>query len=142
MLGSVHLIDDAAPCFPEYWLGKTVEQVERQYLEETLRCVRCQDDFDVLGHLTYISKVKGHPAPRLLPLETYRDTVEEIMKVLIAKGKGIEVNTSGVDRCGDYLRGRSTCGSSRILAARSSPWVRMPMMPSGWASTPGKPAGW
>jgi histidinol-phosphatase (PHP family) len=25
------------------------------------------------------------------------------MKTLIAKGKGMEINTSGVDRCGDFL---------------------------------------
>ena len=55
--------------------------------------------------MTYISKCKAHPCPRIIPLEAYRDLIAEILKVLIAKGKGIEINTSGVDRCGDYLPG-------------------------------------
>lgn len=106
VLGSVHYVDDQDIYLPEYWVGKTVKQVEQRYFEEILACVRQHDDFDVLGHLTYASKARANPAPRILPLGEYRDIVEEIMKTLIAKGKGIEVNTSGVDRIGDYLPGR------------------------------------
>ena len=105
VLGSLHFIDDEDPYFPYFWEGKTVEQAERMYFEEMYKCLKLHDDFDVLGHLTYIGKVKAHPNPRLVPLEEYREIVAEIMKLLIAKGKGIEVNTSGVDRCGDYLPG-------------------------------------
>ena len=105
VLGSLHFIDDEDPYFPYFWENKTVEQAERMYFEEMYRCLQIHDDFDVLGHLTYISKVRAHPAPRLLPLQDYREIVAEIMKVLIRKGKGMEVNTSGMDRCGDYLPG-------------------------------------
>jgi histidinol-phosphatase (PHP family) len=71
------------------------------------RCVQLHDTFDVLSHLTYISKCKGHPNPRIIPLEDHKEVIAEIMKTLIAKGKGMEINTSGVDRCGDYLPGIS-----------------------------------
>lgn len=105
VLGSIHFVDDEDPYFPCFWEGKTVRQAEEIYFEEMLKCLRLHSNFDVLGHLTYISKVAAHPAPRKLPLEEYREIVAEIMKVLIGKGKGIEVNTSGMDRCGDFLPG-------------------------------------
>lgn len=105
VLGSIHYADNLDLYLKPFWEGKTVEQAERRYFEEMLACVRLHDNFDVLGHLTYISKTAAHPAPRLVPLESCREIVEEIMKVLIAKGKGMEVNTSGVDRVGDFLPG-------------------------------------
>ena len=105
VLGSVHFIDDEDPYLPPYWVDRDPLESERQYFEEMLTCVELHDHFDVLGHLTYISKCKAHPCPRIIPLATYRDCIAQIMTVLISKGKGIEVNTSGMDRCGDYLPG-------------------------------------
>ena len=105
VLGSLHFIDDDDPYFPHFWEGKTVSQAEQIYFEEMLKCLKLHDDFDVLGHLTYIGKVRAHPNRRPVSLAEYRDVVAEIMKVLISKGKGIEVNTSGVDSCGDFLPG-------------------------------------
>ena len=103
VIGSTHFVDEEDPYFPPYWQGKTVAFAEQSFFEETMKCVQIHDNFDVLGHLTYISKVRAHPAPRKVELNIYRDVVEEILKVLAAKGKGMEVNTSGVDRCGDFL---------------------------------------
>ena len=105
VLGSVHFIDDEDPYLPPYWVGRDPLQAEKQYFEELLTCVELHNDFDVLGHLTYISKCKAHPCPRIIPLAAYRDCIAQIMTTLISKCKGIEVNTSGMDRCGDYLPG-------------------------------------
>jgi len=60
-------------------------------------------DFDVLAHLTYISKTRAHPSPRPVRYEDHREVIDEILRTLVRKGKGLEMNTSGVDRCGDYL---------------------------------------
>ena len=103
VLGSVHFVGDEDVYFSPYWDGKTVFEAERRYLEETLACVQAHDDFDVLAHLTYISKARAHHAPRPVPLEDHREIVDEILRVLARKGKGLEMNTSGVDRCGDFL---------------------------------------
>ncbi len=105
VLGSVHFIEDTDPYFPEFWDGKTVLQAEQLYFREVYRCVECQDDFDVLGHLTYIGKLSANPAHRVPLLAEHREIIAEIMKKLIEKGKGIEINTSGRDRCGDFLPG-------------------------------------
>jgi len=103
VLGSIHFVDGYDVYYDDYWNGKTVFEAERRYLEETLNCVRIHDDFDVLAHLTYIAKTHPHPAPRPVPFEEHREVIDEILKVLAAKGKGLEMNTSGVDRCGGFL---------------------------------------
>ena len=103
VLGSVHFVDELDVYFQEYWQGKTVHEAEAGYLEETLRCLQSHDDFDVLAHLTYISKCRAHPSPRPVPYEEHREVIDEILGLLARKGKGLEMNTSGVDRCGDFL---------------------------------------
>ena len=103
VLGSIHFADDLDVYFDEFWNGKTVVQAERCYLENTLACVRLHEDFDVLAHLTYIAKARCHPAPRPVPYEEHRELIDEILKELVRKDKGLEMNTSGVDRCGGFL---------------------------------------
>ena len=103
VLGSIHFVDDLDVYFEPYWRDKTVFQAERWYLEATLDCVRIHGDFDVLAHLTYIGKTQCHPAPRCVPYAQHAELIDEILKVLVSKGKGLELNTSGVDRCGGFL---------------------------------------
>ena len=103
VLGSVHFVDDRDVYYDRYWRDKTVWQAERHYLEATLDCVRLHEDYDVLAHLTYIAKATSHPAPRPVPLAEHRELIDEILRTVAQKGKGLEMNTSGVDRCGGYL---------------------------------------
>ena len=103
VLGSIHFVDDLDVYYEEFWEGKSIFQAERRYLESTLDCVRVHDGFDVLAHLTYISKTHCHPSPRPVVYGEHRELIDEILKTLARKGKGLELNTSGVDRCGDFL---------------------------------------
>ena len=103
VLGSIHFVDNLDVYFEPYWNGKSVFQAERRYLEATLDSVKLHNDFDVLAHLTYISKTKCHPAPRPVPYAEHREIIDEILRILVAKGKGLELNTSGMDRCGGFL---------------------------------------
>ena len=105
VLGSIHFVDGLDVYFEPFWRGRTIHQTEQRYLEETLACVQLHEDYDVLAHLTYIGKTKAHPAPRPVPYEEHRELIDEILRTVAAKGKGLEINTSGVDRCGDYLPG-------------------------------------
>ncbi len=103
ILGSVHFVGPFDVYFAPYWQGKTVWQAEREYLEHTLACVRHHDGFDVLAHLNFLSKAPAHPAPRPLPYGEHREILDEILRELVRKGKGLEMNTSGVDRKVGYL---------------------------------------
>lgn len=110
VIGSAHFADGLDPYFEPFWEGKTMDQAELCYLEEVLGCVQAHDDFDVLGHLTFISKAWANPVKRPIEYDRYRQIVDEILKTLVCKDKGLELNTSGKDPCGvflpsvDYLR--------------------------------------
>ncbi|MBQ6890565.1 MAG: histidinol-phosphatase HisJ family protein [Oscillospiraceae bacterium] len=107
ILGSIHHVDEQDIYYPDpWWLDKTVAQAEKRYLEQTLRCVQHHDGFDVLGHLTYLSKVAGHPTHKPISYQEHREIVDEILRTLAQKGKGMELNTSGLDRCGAFLPAR------------------------------------
>lgn len=103
VLGSVHMVQEQDVYWKPYWEGKTVEQAVGLYLEETLACVQAHGDFDVLAHLNFISKARANPCPRPIFYEDHREIADEILRTLVRKGKGLEMNTSGVDRCGDFL---------------------------------------
>lgn len=103
VIGSAHFSDNLDPYLDQFWEGKTMKQAERCSLEQVLACVQAHDDFDVLGHLTYVSKAYANPCKRPILYDRYRDVVDEIFKVLIRKDKGIEVNTSGKDPVGVFL---------------------------------------
>ena len=103
VIGSVHFVDGYDPYEAEYWKGKTVREAFEKYLEQTLACVKIHDQFDVLGHLNYVCKSAHNPTHEPLRYEDFSELCDEIMKAVIARGKGMEINTSGVDRVGDFL---------------------------------------
>lgn len=103
VIGSVHYVDGYDPYDKRYWDGKTAERAYMRYLERELECVKLHDDFDVLGHLTYVCKSPNNPFHAPLPYDKCSEIADEIMRAVISKGKGIEINTSGVDRGVDLL---------------------------------------
>ena len=103
IIGSVHFADGLDIYYEPYWEGKTQKEAEYRYLENILACVQHHDDFHVLGHLTYISKSWSNPDKRPVPYKEYREIADEILRILVDKGKGLEINTSGMDKSGDYL---------------------------------------
>lgn len=107
VLGSVHFVDELDVYFEPYWADKTVFQAERRFLEETLACVKAHADYDVLAHLNFISKSPANVTRSCLAYDNHREIVDEILRILVQKGKGLEMNTSGVDRCGDFLPGEA-----------------------------------
>lgn len=103
VIGSVHFVDGLDVYYPAYWEGKTPYHAILQSFDETLTCVRNHDEFDVLGHLTYLGKCRANPEKMPILYKDYREVTDEIFKVLVEKGKGIECNTSGLDRCNALL---------------------------------------
>lgn len=103
ILGSVHFVKEVDVYLEPYWEGKNLQEAYREFMEETLACVQEHDNFDVLGHLTFICKGRGNPYKELLYYKDHREIVDEILRELARKGKGMEINTSGVDRCGGFL---------------------------------------
>lgn len=103
VLGSVHLVDGVDVYLEPYWQGKTQQQATLLHLEHTLKCVQSHTDYDVLAHLTFLSKAKGNPHRALIGYDEYRELFDGILRELVRHDKGLELNTSGIDRCGGPL---------------------------------------
>ena len=104
VIGSVHCVEGYDPYDPEYWQdGKDTFE---KYLLCMLECVRAHSNFDVLGHMSYVCKSPCNPTKKPLRYRDYADLCDEIMRELIKKGRGMEINTSGIDRVGEPLPSR------------------------------------
>ena len=80
----------------EFWnqdfqKGKTQAEYNRAYYEEIYAVMQNYTDYSVLGHLDAIKRDDKCGA---YPLEPVKDIIEKILRLAIASGKGIEVNTS------------------------------------------------
>ena len=110
IIGSTHLVDRVDPYYPDFWEIYSPREGIRRYLEVTLEDIKAFDNFDVYGHIDYI--VRYIPAgPKKFIYRDYADLVDEILKLLIQNGKGIEINTGGYkaglgvpNPCPDILR--------------------------------------
>lgn len=88
---SVHQVNDLEFWTQDFQKGRTQREYQEQYYEEILTLVQNYHDYSVLGHLDSINRYD--PAGDY-PFEKLRPIVTEILKTVIADGKGIEVNTS------------------------------------------------
>ena len=95
VIGSVHSIWKMDIAHGEIFEGHSDEEIYRATLEETLEDVRIYDDFDVLGHMDYMVRY-GETKEKEYSYQRYADVIDEILKTIIAKGKGIELNTAGL----------------------------------------------
>lgn len=103
VIGSIHYVGGFDPYYKEFWDDMSFKDAISKYMEQTIKCVKTHDNFDVLGHLTYVCKSSYNPTKSGISYNEISDFTDQIFRVLIQKGKGIEINTSGVDRIGDYL---------------------------------------
>lgn len=94
VIGSIHLIDSLDPYVGEFYKGKTKKQCYEEYYQEVLKLIKSFDQFNVLGHLDYIKRYSPFPVEENDHLVGIH-IIDEILKTLIHKGKGLEVNTSG-----------------------------------------------
>jgi len=77
-----------------FYIGKTKDEAYRIYFEDVLNSIKNFDNFNVYGHLDIVRRYGNYP-DNMLDYSKHGDIIDEILKLLIHKGKGIEVNTSG-----------------------------------------------
>ena len=73
-----------------------LEKLCRSYFERVSLSVQHWDDFDAFAHLTLPSRYLKLRCGIDIDLRRYSDELEVILKTLISKGKGLEINTSGL----------------------------------------------
>jgi len=95
IIGSSHLINGDDPYYKEYWDNKPVKEVVNLYYESILENIKTCDNFDVYGHIDYILRY-APGQDRDYDWKNNRDIIDEILKQLVERGKGIEINTAGL----------------------------------------------
>lgn len=94
LIGSTHLVDRLDPYYPDFWTSRSQEEAIRRFLDITLENIRAFDGFDVYGHLDYIVRYVPE-GERRFSYSSYAEQTDAILRLLIQKGKGIEINTGG-----------------------------------------------
>lgn len=94
IIASTHVVDYKDLADRVFYEGKTKEQAYMRYFEQTLNLIKSFDKFCVYGHLDIVKRYGNYQNTELNKTE-YWDIIDEILKLIIQKGKGIEVNTSG-----------------------------------------------
>lgn len=94
VIGSSHLVDRMDPYFPEYWECKDESAGILRYFETILENVAEFDDIDVYGHIDYIVRYAPSKATHY-SYRRYAEILDEILKTLISKNIGLELNTAG-----------------------------------------------
>ena len=79
ILCSTHTIEKIPVSYKEYFEGFSKEEAYRKYFNSIIQTNKEFSNYDVYGHLDYIN----------------RYVLYEVLKIIIEKGKGIELNTSG-----------------------------------------------
>lgn len=77
-----------------FFEGLSQKQAYLKYFNEVLKNIELFDEFDVYGHIDYVVRYGGYEVKKIEYFE-YFEVLDNILKLLIEKGKGIEVNTAG-----------------------------------------------
>lgn len=95
IIGSSHICLGKDPYYPGFFDGCGKETAVRAYFESILENVKKFSNFDVYGHLDYVVRyAPGREEGYTYSL--YRDILDEILKLLLEKEKGLELNTGGL----------------------------------------------
>lgn len=95
VLASIHYGDRKDFYMGDFYQGKSQEESYRRYFEIMLEMVENFSNFDIVGHFDYIVKY-GDFKDKKYDFNLYKDLIDEILKTIIRKSKGIEINTSGL----------------------------------------------
>ena len=94
VIGSSHVVHGLDPYYPQFWDGRSTSDVYREYFESIIENINAFDGFDVYGHIDYIARYTQAKNDDY-SYQKYADVIDEILTLLIKKGKGIEINTGG-----------------------------------------------
>ena len=110
VIGSTHLIHGKDPYYTSYFEGRDESAAYREYFEALLQNIREFHSFDVCGHLDYVVRY-GPNQDRAYSFRMYSGIIDEILRLLLQYGCGLELNTSPLKKgcrecnpCSDILK--------------------------------------
>lgn len=95
VLMSIHTIN-RRDIFQDYSSSElSSSEIISRYYDELLHCVDVYDNYDVVGHIDFIDRYIDDKEV-LERYDLYMNKIEKILKIIIDKGKGLEINTGGL----------------------------------------------
>ena len=102
VLGSVHLVNDEEPYYPEAWFKYGADRLIEEYFKNMLDCVKEYDFFTSLAHMDYVVRYVPEELIDCTPDEYFKGVcaknekiIDEILKIMIKRGQALEINTKG-----------------------------------------------
>jgi len=92
---SIHFGDRLDFYNGDFFKHKTQDEAYARYFQLVLDAVQSYDEYDVFGHLDYIIRY-GQFETKMYDFDRYQPIIDQILRVIIDKKKGIELNTSGL----------------------------------------------
>ncbi|MEG0855653.1 MAG: histidinol-phosphatase HisJ family protein [Terrisporobacter sp.] len=92
VIASVHTIDKIELIQKDFYKDKTQLEAYRQYYEILYNMISKYKDYSVLGHLDIVKRYGD--LNNIIDDKVFSDEIDEILKMAIYEGKGIEINTS------------------------------------------------
>jgi len=107
ILGSFHCAEGSELDGSGFYKGRTAEESYIAFYTYMYDCLKLYKDYDILGHFNIIDRYTS----KIPDSSVYMGIVEEILKLIIEDGKGIEINTSSFR----YGMGDRTTPAQEIL---------------------------
>lgn len=126
LIGSSHICHGKDPYYPDFFEGRSDAEAYREYFECILENLKKFSNFDVYGHLDYVVRY-GKNKDSDYSYGDYREIIDEILKLLLDKGIGLELNTGGLSGglkdfhpCRDILKRYRELGGEIITVGSDS----------------------
>lgn len=96
VIGSIHVVDGLDIYLPEFYADKDKLTAYRKYFAVMAEEISVAD-FDTLGHIDYICRAATYDNPEI-DYPTFKREIDEVLKLVVERGKIIEVNTRRFDQ--------------------------------------------
>lgn len=94
VIGSSHVVHGQDPYYKEFFKNRRESECYMEYFESILENLAVFSEMDVYGHIDYVVRY-GPNQNREYSYGRYQDILDEILRTIISKGCGIELNTGG-----------------------------------------------
>ncbi len=95
IIGSSHKTNKMEIYYDGYFNNLDKHTAYMGYFEEVLENIKTFDNYSVYGHLDYLVRY-GRYSDNYVYYSEYKEIIDEILKLSISRGKGFEVNASGI----------------------------------------------
>lgn len=92
VIASVHYLDNTDPYWGGYYEDKDWKEAYGHYLETIYNEMTWLKDFDIMGHLDYVTRYAPYPKASIY-YKDFPDILDSMLKYLADEGKAFEINT-------------------------------------------------